>query len=78
MLPDYNSELDKVAEIADTDSTTGLFATADEKFDSVTLPMDLEKVGKNAFRDSGLKRWLSRQSSRALAILRSRVIASRL
>ena len=55
MLPDYNSELDKVAEIADTDSTTGLFATADEKFDSVTLPMDLEKVGKNAFRDSGLK-----------------------
>ena len=55
VLPDYNSELDKVAEIADTDSTTGLFATADEKFDSVTLPMDLEKVGKNAFRDSGLK-----------------------
>ena len=55
MLPDYNAELDKVTEIADTDSTTGLFATADEKFDSVTLPMDLEKVGKNAFRDSGLK-----------------------
>ena len=55
VLPDYNAELDKVKEIADTDSTTGLFATADEKFDSVTLPMDLEKVGKNAFRDSGLK-----------------------
>ena len=55
VLPDYNSDLDKVTEIADTDSTTGLFATADEKFDSVTLPMDLEKVGKNAFRDSGLK-----------------------
>ena len=54
VLPDYNAELDKVTEIADTDSTTGLFATADEKFDSVTLPMDLEKVGKNAFRDSGL------------------------
>ena len=36
VLPDYNAELDKVTEIADTDSTTGLFATADEKFDSVT------------------------------------------
>ncbi|ASS37232.1 leucine-rich repeat protein [Mogibacterium pumilum] len=55
VLPDYNASLDKITEIADTDSTTGLFATADEKFDSVTLPMDLEKVGKNAFRDSGLK-----------------------
>ena len=55
VLPDYNTEFDKVTEVADTNSTTGLFATADEKFESVTLPMDLEKVGKNAFRDSGIK-----------------------
>lgn len=54
VLPDFNKEGDAIKELADTNSLTGLFATADEKFDSVTLPMDLKRVGNNAFRDSGL------------------------
>lgn len=54
VIPDFTKEGDAITELADTDSVTGLFATADEKFDSVTLPMDLKRVGNNALRDSGL------------------------
>ncbi|MDD6920158.1 MAG: leucine-rich repeat domain-containing protein [Eubacteriales bacterium] len=38
-----------------TNSSGGLFATADEKFDSVELPSELQIIGKNAFAEAGLK-----------------------
>ena len=33
----------------------GLFATADQKFEKVTLPATITKIGANAFRDAGIK-----------------------
>ena len=34
----------------------GLFASAEEGFDSVYLPTGLQKIGNNAFQNNGLKR----------------------
>jgi uncharacterized repeat protein (TIGR02543 family) len=56
VIPDRNEKGKWITAIADAPAQSGgLFATADEKFDSVTLPDALEKVGNNAFRDAGLK-----------------------
>ena len=55
VLPDYTDEGETVTEIADAPASAGgLFATAEEKFDSVTLPSGLLRVGDNAFREAGL------------------------
>ena len=56
VLPDKNKAGQPITEIAGTTETVGLFATAEEKIDSVFLPMYLEKIGKRAFANSGLKR----------------------
>lgn len=56
VLPDKNKAGQPITEIAGTTETVGLFATAEEKIDSVSLPMYLEKIGKRAFANSGLKR----------------------
>ena len=57
VIPDFNSDYDRITEIAGAPAGTagGLFATEEEKFDTVTLPTSLEKVGAYAFRDAGLK-----------------------
>ena len=57
VIPDYNAKGDPITEIAAAPAaqTGGLFATSDEKFDTVTLPSGLLKIGDNAFREAGLK-----------------------
>ncbi|WP_346663392.1 leucine-rich repeat protein [uncultured Merdimonas sp.] len=55
ILPDRNATGDYITEVASTTSDTGLFATEEEKFESVTLPTYLEKVGDRAFCNSGLQ-----------------------
>jgi len=55
VLPDYTDEGTTVREIADAPASAGgLFATDEEKFNSVTLPSGLRKIGDNAFREAGL------------------------
>lgn len=55
VIPDFNKNYDRITEIADAPvQTGGLFATADEKFDTVTLPSSLLRIGDNAFREAGL------------------------
>lgn len=56
VLPDKNKAGQPITEIAGTTQTVGIFATAEEKIDSVSLPMYLEKIGNRAFANSGLKR----------------------
>ena len=56
VLPDKTPSGEWVTEIGNTTNTTGLFATKEEKFESVTFPSHLEKIGNKAFADSGLKR----------------------
>ena len=55
VIPSKTPEGKTVTEIGSTDSDTGMFATADEKFDSVYLPNTIKKVGDRAFYNSGLK-----------------------
>ena len=55
VIPDYTPDGQEVTAIADSDNSIGgLFATEEEKFDSVTLPSELKVIGNNAFRESGL------------------------
>lgn len=54
VIPDYTPDGFQVTALADTTATYGLFATETEKFDSVRLPSGLQKIGNNAFRNSGL------------------------
>lgn len=56
VIPDYNANSDLITEIAAASPTKtgGLFATAEEKLDSVSLPSGLLKIGDNAFRESGI------------------------
>lgn len=56
VLPDKTPSGEWVTEIGDTTNANGLFATQDEKFESVTFPSHLEKIGDRAFANSGLKR----------------------
>lgn len=56
VLPDKNKAGQAITEIAGTKETIGIFATAKEKIDSVSLPMYLKKIGNRAFANSGLKR----------------------
>lgn len=55
VIPSKTPDGKKVEEIASTDSYTGLFATEDEKFDSVYMPNTIRKIGDRAFCSSGLK-----------------------
>ncbi len=56
MLPDYNKEGKYITEIAAAAAGgNGLFASADEKIDSVYLPTELKTVGDFVFQNSGLK-----------------------
>ncbi|MBQ3291983.1 MAG: leucine-rich repeat protein [Mogibacterium sp.] len=55
ILPDYNEDGKLITAIADAPAQSGgLFATAEEKITSVTLPSGLKKIGMNAFREAGL------------------------
>lgn len=54
-IPSKTPDGKKVEEIGSTDSYTGLFATEDEKFDSVYMPNTIQKIGDRAFCNSGLK-----------------------
>lgn len=56
VLPDKTPSGEWVTELGKTTNGTGLFATQDEKFESVTFPSHLEKIGDRAFANSGLKR----------------------
>lgn len=56
VLPDRNADREYITALGDTQSANGLFATAEEGFDSVTLPVRLEKIGMRAFCDNGLSR----------------------
>lgn len=56
VLPDKTPSGEWVTEIGDTTNANGLFATKEEKFESVTFPSHIEKIGNKAFADSGLKR----------------------
>lgn len=55
VIPSKSPDGTTVTEIGSTDSLTGLFATEEEKFDSVYLPNTIRKVGDRAFYNSGLK-----------------------
>lgn len=55
VIPSKTPDGKKVEEIGSTDSYTGLFATEDEKFDSVYMPNTIQKIGDRAFCSSGLK-----------------------
>ncbi len=55
-IPNYNKAGKPITGIADSDNLSGgLFATADEKFESVRFPGWLKKIGANAFSQAGLK-----------------------
>lgn len=56
VLPNKNPDGEYVTAIADYTGNgyTGMFATADEKFTSVTLPAKLEKIGAKVFADCGI------------------------
>lgn len=56
VLPDRNAQGEYITEIADTSSDTGLFAVEDEGFESVVLPVYLERIGNRAFCNSGIQR----------------------
>ena len=53
ILPDRNAQGEYITEIADTTNGTGLFATEEEKIESVVLPTYLERIGNRAFCNSG-------------------------
>lgn len=56
VIPDFTKDGMYVTAIADAAAGgNGLFATADEGFDSVYLPAGLQKVGAFAFQANGLK-----------------------
>ena len=55
ILPDRNAQGEYITEIADTTNGTGLFATEEEKIESVVLPTYLERIGNRAFCNSGLQ-----------------------
>lgn len=55
VIPSKTPDGETVVEISATDSYTGLFATEDEKFDSVYMPNTIRKIGDRAFCSSGLK-----------------------
>lgn len=56
VLPNKNPDGEYVTAIADYtgNGNNGMFATADEKFTSVTLPAKLEKIGAKVFADCGI------------------------
>lgn len=54
VLPDKNASGEYITEIGSTTENCGLFATEEEKFESVELPAKLEKIGQKAFANSGL------------------------
>ena len=54
VLPDKNAEGEYITEIGSTTESYGLFATEEEKFESVELPAKLEKIGTRAFVENGL------------------------
>ena len=56
VIPERNAEGKKITEIAaSSPGGNGLFATANEGFDTVYLPSGLKTVGAYAFQNSGLK-----------------------
>lgn len=56
VIPDFNKDGMYVTAIADAEAGgNGLFATAEEGFDSVYLPAGLQKIGAYAFQANGLK-----------------------
>ena len=56
VIPDFNKDGMYVTAIADAQAGgNGLFASAEEGFDSVYLPTGLQKIGNNAFQNNGLK-----------------------
>lgn len=56
VIPDFNKDGMYVTAIADAESGgNGLFATAEEGFDSVYLPAGLQKIGNFAFQANGLQ-----------------------
>lgn len=56
VLPSRNAAGEYITEIASTTNFDGgLFGTADEGFDTVELPSQLEKIGMRAFANTGLK-----------------------
>ncbi len=56
VVPDKNTDGEYITAIADYtgNGNNGMFATADEKFTSVTLPAKLEKIGAKVFADCGI------------------------
>ena len=55
VIPDMTKDGRYITEIAAAEAGgTGLFATEDEKFDTVQLPNELEKIGNFAFQNNSL------------------------
>ena len=54
VLPDKNASGQYITALADTTSSTGLFASEEEKFKSLVLPSSIERIGQRAFADNGL------------------------
>ena len=54
VLPDKNLQGQAITGLKDATSSYSLFATKEEKFNTVVLPKNLERIGKNVFADSGL------------------------
>lgn len=56
VIPDFNKDGMYVTAIGDAkEAGNGLFASADEGFDSVYLPSGLQTIGNYAFQNNGLK-----------------------
>ncbi len=54
VLPDKNASGQYITELADATSSTGLFASEEEKFNSLVLPSSIERIGQRAFTNNGL------------------------
>lgn len=78
IIPSYNADGYQINAIASTESSYGLFATADEGFETVELPDYLKTIGDRAFAGNGLTEviWAPRVESIGLAAFQRNSLTS--
>ncbi|MDO4503355.1 MAG: leucine-rich repeat protein [Coriobacteriia bacterium] len=78
VLPSYTPDYLPVTALASTTSQYGLFATADQGFDTVELPNFLETIGDRAFVANGLRdvTWAPKITSIGLAAFQNNQLSS--
>lgn len=55
IIPDKTPTGEWVTEIGSTTNANGLFGVEEHKYETLTLPIKLEKIGNNAFKASGIQ-----------------------